>query len=49
MTCGSVGFISVKKKVGRGFRALFAAAGHRTGMGEGWLASGDGADVIGVT
>ena len=42
MTRGSVGFISVKKKVGRGFRALFAAAEHQTGMGEGWLASGDG-------
>ena len=49
MTCGSVGFISVKKKVGRGFRALFAAAKHQTGTGEGWLVSGDGADVIGVT
>jgi hypothetical protein len=49
MTCGSVGFISVKKKVGRGFRALFAAAEHRAGLGEGWLFSGDGTDVMGVT
>jgi hypothetical protein len=37
MTCGSVGFISAKKKVVRGFRALFAAAEYRAGMGEGGL------------